>query len=235
MVKLTPAIQLERYFNPYLVLCCIVVGIVATVVGNSTLIQQLVVLLWSFTMLLVALKPLGKENRRLATQRFLFFLALTLISSACELFYYAKYTGKSETVVATGLIIAASLIRVVIFGYGWLAMLTDLSRREKVTGRTLASAAIAYLFIAVIWSYIYLVVWHIDSKAFLIADLTEYEFRPWNLTMYFSLVTLTTVGYGGIIPVDRWVMVIASFEAIFGAFYLTIVVARLVSLFGNSN
>lgn len=226
---------LERYFNPYLVLGCIVVGIVATVVGNSTLIQQLVVMLWSLTMLLIALKPLGKENRRLATQRFLFFLALTLISSACELIYYAKYTGQSATFVAAGLIIAASLIRIVIFCYGWLAMLADLSRRQKVTGHTLASAVIAYLFIGVIWSYMYLVVWHIDPKAFHIADLTEYEFKPWNLAMYFSLVTLTTVGYGGIIPIDRWVMVMASFEAIFGAFYLTIVVARLVALFGNSD
>jgi hypothetical protein len=52
--------------------------------------------------------------------------------------------------------------------------------------------------------------------------------------MYFSLITLTTIGYGDIIPVGRWVMVLVNFEAMAGAIYLTVIVARLVSLYGNS-
>jgi voltage-gated potassium channel Kch len=52
--------------------------------------------------------------------------------------------------------------------------------------------------------------------------------------MYFSLITLTTVGYGDIVPIGRWVMVLANFEAMAGAIFLTVIVARLVSLYGNS-
>lgn len=50
--------------------------------------------------------------------------------------------------------------------------------------------------------------------------------------MYFSFMTLTTVGYGDIIPVNKWAMALANFEAIIGAFYLTVIIARLVSLYG---
>jgi hypothetical protein len=52
--------------------------------------------------------------------------------------------------------------------------------------------------------------------------------------MYFSLITLTTIGYGDIIPTGRWVMALVNFEAMAGAIYLTVIVARLVSLYGNS-
>lgn len=51
--------------------------------------------------------------------------------------------------------------------------------------------------------------------------------------MYFSLITLTTVGYGDIFPIDKWVMVLANFEAMTGAIYLTVIVARLVSLYST--
>ena len=85
-----------------------------------------------------------------------------------------------------------------------------------------------------IWSFIYFFIWQTDPHSFKISDLREYELQPWNLAMYFSLITLTTIGYGDIIPTGRWVMALVNFEAMAGAIYLTVIVARLVSLYGNS-
>ena len=59
----------------------------------------------------------------------------------------------------------------------------------------------------------------------------EYQYKPWNLSIYFSFSTLTTLGYGDIIPIDRWVMFLANMEAVLGSFYLAIMVARLVSIY----
>jgi voltage-gated potassium channel len=47
--------------------------------------------------------------------------------------------------------------------------------------------------------------------------------------LYFSMVTLTSVGYGGIVPVNPYVHVVAALESMSGIFFVAIVVARLVS------
>ncbi len=50
-------------------------------------------------------------------------------------------------------------------------------------------------------------------------------------TIYFSFVTLGTLGYGDIIPVSGPARALAVTEAIVGQMYLVVVVARLVSLY----
>lgn len=47
--------------------------------------------------------------------------------------------------------------------------------------------------------------------------------------LYFSMVTLTSVGYGGIVPTNPYVRMIAAFESMSGVFFIAVVVARLVS------
>jgi hypothetical protein len=51
--------------------------------------------------------------------------------------------------------------------------------------------------------------------------------RGW---VYFSFVTLTTVGYGDILPVRPAARSLAMAEAVFGPLYIAILLARLVSL-----
>lgn len=54
---------------------------------------------------------------------------------------------------------------------------------------------------------------------------------PWQNLVYYSYVTLTTAGYGDILPVTLWARSLASLEAIVGVLYLTIIMARLVGLY----
>ncbi len=48
--------------------------------------------------------------------------------------------------------------------------------------------------------------------------------------LYFSFSTLTTLGYGDIVPVSPLARMLTSVEAITGQLYLTVLVARLVGL-----
>ena len=48
--------------------------------------------------------------------------------------------------------------------------------------------------------------------------------------LYFSFATLTTTGYGDIVPVDPFARGLASLEAVLGQFYIAVTVARLVTL-----
>ena len=53
--------------------------------------------------------------------------------------------------------------------------------------------------------------------------------------LYFSFITLSTVGYGDIIPASGLARMLAMVEAVFGMFYVALLVARLVSLYSSGS
>ena len=53
--------------------------------------------------------------------------------------------------------------------------------------------------------------------------------------IYFSFVTMTTLGYGDIMPVSRMAKNLALLEAVWGQTYLAVLVARLVGLHLSSS
>jgi hypothetical protein len=69
------------------------------------------------------------------------------------------------------------------------------------------------------------------NHAFSTSEMVVGEIYPWQNFVYYSYVTLTTMGYGDILPVNLWARSAASVEAIIGVLYTTIIMARLVSLY----
>lgn len=55
----------------------------------------------------------------------------------------------------------------------------------------------------------------------------------WQQLVYFSYTTLTTAGYGDVLPITWWARSLANFEMVVGVLYLTIIMARLVSLYNT--
>ena len=55
----------------------------------------------------------------------------------------------------------------------------------------------------------------------------------WQQLIYFSYVTLTTAGYGDILPVTLWARSLANIEMVIGVLYVTIIMARLVALYAQ--
>jgi hypothetical protein len=88
-------------------------------------------------------------------------------------------------------------------------------------------AIVLYLLLGVIWAIAYALVYRTVPHAFA-GQLDHPEgFGDWA---YFSLVTLTTLGYGDITPVARAARSLATFEGLIGQLYPAIIIARLVSL-----
>lgn len=54
---------------------------------------------------------------------------------------------------------------------------------------------------------------------------------PWQNLIYYSYSTLTTLGYGDVLPISPWARSAASFQSMVGVLYLTIIMARLVGVF----
>ncbi|OZS43173.1 potassium channel family protein [Photobacterium sanguinicancri] len=99
---------------------------------------------------------------------------------------------------------------------------------DYVSGNQIIGSVCVYLLLGLSWSFIYLIQLELFPEAF-----NGIEYKPWidNFfdAVYFSFITLTTVGYGDIspaLPIPRFFVFI---ESILGGFYLAIMVASLVS------
>ena len=221
--------MLERWTNPYLILMLTVISIIIAIVGETTVEMFFTDCLFYITMFLITLRDFPEHHDIFSNRTVRVLLILILTSFLSDLFYSFNWIPDLNVFFLFG----AGLIRIAFFGCGWLSTVKMLARRQKVTSRTIVLAITAYLFIGIIWSFIYFTIWQINPHAFYINVQRDYEFKYWNLAMYFSLITLSTVGYGDIVPIGQWAMVSATFEAMAGAIYLTVIIARLVSLYST--
>ncbi len=101
---------------------------------------------------------------------------------------------------------------------------------KKVSQHTVNAAICIYLLLGVAWGMAYIVLETLAPGSFTLAELVN---KPQALIMemqYYSIVTLTTLGYGDITPVTPWAKNLSALEAVIGQVYLTVLVARLVSL-----
>jgi voltage-gated potassium channel len=113
----------------------------------------------------------------------------------------------------------------------WL-MLTHILSYEA-DHNTICGAICVYLLIGVVFALIFLTCLEVnpDSISFshIVKNSPNQKERLSQL-IYFSMCTLTTLGYGDIVPVARFARTLAWLEAVAGQLYLAILVARLVGL-----
>ena len=81
-----------------------------------------------------------------------------------------------------------------------------------------------------IFSAIYRLVWELSPTAFANIPAGAKGTEQIATILYFSFTTLTTTGYGDIVPILPFARSLANLEAVVGQFYLAITVARLVTL-----
>lgn len=120
-----------------------------------------------------------------------------------------------------------------LLGYVLVAILKDVFRKGVVTGEKICGAICGYLLIGVIWSFVYTLIANFDPHAFAsnanVASDAIIRGEP-NVHTYYSFVTLSTLGYGDITPVNSAARTFSWLEAIVGQLYLAVLIARLVGL-----
>jgi hypothetical protein len=96
--------------------------------------------------------------------------------------------------------------------------------RNKIVG-----AICIYMLIGVVWAFAYLLV-----EALFPGSMNGLDHREWQHNLedmiYYSMVTLTTLGYGDITPDQPLVRFLAYMESITGIFYTTVLVASLIGV-----
>jgi hypothetical protein len=167
------------------------------------------------------------------------FYALLLIAGVQALAqgWLTKVVLMPATVISLTVSLASWVLPVPGFwvrGTGLLSLLLFLAvvlgqtlRSGPITVYRIQGAVAAYVLLGVIWAYAY--------------DFVEF-LRPGSFSgpvsaadgprafFYFSFVTLTTVGYGDVLPVHAAARSLVTLEAVVGTLYPAILIARLVSV-----
>lgn len=103
--------------------------------------------------------------------------------------------------------------------------------KGRITTDRTAGAIAVYLLLGLLWGLVYGVVAATDPGALKgIEPFTLSESGAQQDYIYFSFVTLTTLGYGDILPVSSVAKTLAWIEAVVGQLFLAVTIARLVSL-----
>lgn len=118
---------------------------------------------------------------------------------------------------------------------GFLFVTITFTLRQVVVGteinaNRLVGAICVYLMLGVIWALAYSLVELAAPGSF--GGVAAGQDAGWDSEwLYFSFVTLTTLGYGDILPLSALARALAYMEAVTGQFYVAILVAGLVSAY----
>jgi hypothetical protein len=101
---------------------------------------------------------------------------------------------------------------------------------DDISGNRIVGAICVYLMLGVMWSIAYAVLEFLQPGSF--SGLRDAATSAWDPDwIYFSFVTMTTVGYGDVLAISTTARSIAIAEAVVGQFYIAILVAGLVSAY----
>jgi voltage-gated potassium channel Kch len=100
----------------------------------------------------------------------------------------------------------------------------------EITGHRVLGAIALYLNFGILFATAYRLVWDFvpGSLSGIPAGLASW--KAYGSMLYFSLVTLTSVGYGDIVPVHPFARTLSNLEAIVGQLYPATLLARLITL-----
>ncbi len=133
----------------------------------------------------------------------------------------------------SGLFTSQTLIAPILFMVLLLAVFIQLARwlirAVHINTEVLCAAICGYLLIGILWTCLYAVLISTDKNALVSASGAKVALGD---LLYFSYTTLTTTGFGDILPKNPVVRMLTVLEAIVGIFYNTIVIARFVGLYG---
>jgi ion channel len=204
--------------------------------------RHLHLLIWLVVYLLASAIAAEFSNKLwLMDLMFVGVLATTLraVSRSLPEFIVAALVGGVAVAVALAsaidpaphFLIPRSILGAVFTGFLSIVILREVIGRGAVDRDTILGAICAYLLVGICWAGIFGFMEQVrpGSIAFPEDAGGPSAARP-EMNLYFSFVTLATLGYGDIRPTTPTTRVLAWMEAVFGQFYIAVLVARLVGL-----
>jgi hypothetical protein len=139
---------------------------------------------------------------------------------------WANHVGSGRISPEAGLVPGLVFILFVVFH-----LLRFILRAPRVNSEVLCAGIATYLMMGLCWTFAYVLVARMvpNSFAFTVSNEPGQSILGFN-GLYFSLITLSTCGYGDIVPVSPAARMLAMMEAMTGTIYVAVLISRLVAL-----
>ena len=221
-----PSIHIGGYM--WLLSALFVLLIIAPLLSSSTIFTLRLSSLLSLLVLLAGIFAVSRSRIAVWT--------LSILALCAVLFQLLHHFGMGDWLAVTAnffaLFFLVGLFLIVEYG-----VFSD----RQVTVETLAGACCGYVLMAAIFASIYSIILQFNPEGLSLwegATITSsdivFQGEQYGVLGYFSIATLTTLGYGDIVPNSQGTRSIASIEAILGQLYLAVIVARLVGMYITS-
>ena len=117
---------------------------------------------------------------------------------------------------------------ILFFTFTIIIILSALLKEDAVTLDVIYGAVVVYLLMAIMWAFIFDVIETLHPGSFQVTASQSQGTRVHFV--YYSFVTITTVGYGDILPVSLIARAFSIVEMVVGQIYLIVLIARLVGI-----
>lgn len=209
-----------RSKDRFLILLCMIIGllILQPILGRFIAVRILINIFLTAICLSMVHSISSKKGHAIAG----IFLAIVMLASV-----WLQYVYPNKTIEAVGMLAGVLFTAVVIAG-----LLDFILKSERVSREIIYAAILLYLLAALMWAFLYTFLEWLDPTSFnLNLSQVQSNFAAFK---YYSFVTITTLGYGDIVPVSEVAKAFAITEAVVGQLYLVVAVAWLVGMHVSS-
>jgi len=152
-------------------------------------------------------------------------LASCSLIVALARFFYPLYVLK----IADWLVLSAFV------GFVSFALFSYLGKPGSITSGRLYASVSLYFLLGLFYYAIFNLLETVQPRSFIETGSTALNETSRHSLLYLSLITLTTLGYGDIVPVSPPARMLAAFEAATGVLYIAFTVARLVAAYQRTD
>jgi hypothetical protein len=123
------------------------------------------------------------------------------------------------------------LLNTIFFVLITISLITHVAGSSNISSSTLLCAVNSYLLIGLSFSMLFIILALFVPNSF---NLSGNVVNLFSTFVYYAFVTLTTLGYGDILPLTPLARSLASFTALFGQLYLVVIMAFLIGKYLNT-
>ena len=211
----------ESGLTSMFILLCISNFIVVPFFSRENVVLYLLVRLFWFGLLIAGITSLSESRKQM--RKFSLIPVLLLIVSILKLIFSSEYLDYFEFMVM--LAVFALLIGMV---------LVKVFENGSITIHRVIGSILAYMLIGNVWAQMFQFLYIHVPGSLQIPETLSSSGVPHSVFLYFSYTTLTTTGYGEILPVHAIARTLVIIEQLIGVLYPVVLIGRLVSLVTGS-
>lgn len=207
-----------------LLLGCLLIALITMPILEHFHIGRLIIGIWSLLTIATLVRSLRNHRRH--------FISTSIIGGCLFVLIIAQLIALLINQHSKGFYLFIIPVGMLFIIYCIWMILSSIFKKKNLSADELSGAIVTYILMGILWGALYIYIEILSPGSFNFTVATDPESKVPAL-VYYSFVTLTTLGFGDILPLNTIARVATYLEALTGVMYTAILVAGLVGHLGN--